>query len=369
MKDLINPNVICLMPYIAGKPIEEIQAKYNLKKVVKLASNENPFPIPKNVSDAIKSEISSIRLYPDSDCYLLKKRIAEYNKVGFENVVAGAGLVEIIKMIIRTFLKPGEKVLSSEKTFLLYRIATIEYQGKGAYIEIKMDEDYKFDLHRMFQMIDDKTRIIFITNPNNPTGTVLPKKKILDFINRVPEDKIIVLDNAYHEYVSDSENYLDGIDLALKRKNVIVLRTFSKIYALAGLRVGYGISNEEIVSYLNIIKAPFSITRIAQKAAVASLENDDFKNKSAKLNFKNKKKLFNQLKGMGLRVIPSETNFLFFIPGTDIHKLNVKLLREGVIIRPLQAFGAPEGMRVTVGCEEDNNFFVDKLKKVLIELK
>ena len=369
MVDLFNPYILELTQYSPGKPIEELKREYNIDRVVKLASNENPFAIPENVSEAIKDEISSVRYYPDTDSYYLKNRIVEYNGVKFGNVTVGAGLVEIIRMIIRTFLKPGEKVLTSEKTFLFYRIATIETGGKKSFAEASMDGDYRFNLSRMKKMIDDRTKIIFITNPNNPTGTILSREEILNFIDDIPEDKIIVLDNAYHEYVSDQEKYLDGIDLAVNRKNVIVLRTFSKIYALAGLRVGYAITNEEIISYLDRVKAPFNVTRVAQRAAFAALENDDFRNKSAELNLKNKTRLFNQLKELGVKVIPSETNFLFFMPGVDIDELNTALLKEGVIIRPLHAYGAPEGMRVTVGVEEDNDFFISKLEKVLNQLK
>lgn len=367
MKKLINPYIDELKPYRPGRHLEEVKRKYNIQKVIKLASNENPLPLPKNVAAAIKDEVDRAGLYPDSSCYTLKKRIAEYNRVKFENVVVSAGLVEAIKMIMLAFLKPGETVLTSEKTFTLYRIATIERLGQKAYIEAEMDPEYRFDLDRIYSMIDESTKMIIITNPNNPTGTMVSRQKLLDFINRVPEEILIVLDNAYHEYVTKPDDYLHGIDLAVERKNVIVLRTFSKIYALAGLRVGYAIANPDTIAYLNLVKAPFSVSSVAQKAALVSLENEDFKIMSAELNQKNKEKLFRQLQELGLRVMPSETNFLFFIPELDTLELNERLLREGVIIRPLHPYGAPEGMRVTIGSEEDNTFFITKLKKVLSE--
>jgi len=215
--------------------------------------------------------------------------------------------------------------------------------------------------------MDESTRIIFIANPNNPTGTMIPKDELMTFIDEVPEDKLIVLDNAYQEYVMDGDNYLDGIDLARNRKNVIVLRTFSKIYALAGLRVGYAVASEDIIFYLGKVKSPFNISRVAQRAAIASLESDDFKNKSADLNSRNRERLFGKLQQMGLSPIPSHANFILFFPGTDIGKLNDSLLREGVIIRPLQPFGFDNAMRVTVGVEEDNEYFLNKLGKVLAE--
>ncbi len=361
----VNPNVLDLTPYKPGKPVEEIQREYNLDKIVKLASNENPFKIPDRVFRAISEEITHVNTYPDNNSFYLRQRLAEYNRVDEENVIIGAGSVELIRMIIRAFLNPGETVLTSEKTFLFYKIATLEAAGKDAYVEVPMDEEYRFDLDAIYNRIDDSTRIIFITNPNNPTGTTVPKQDILDFIQKVPEDKLVVLDNAYHEYVADQAAYADGIREALSRKNVIVLRTFSKIYAIAGLRIGYAITNKEIISYLNRVKAPFNVTRIAQAAALASLASDEFKDRSAVLNFRNREKLYKQLKEMGLKVIPSETNFLMFFPEQDIDEVNQKLLQEGVIIRPLHAFDVHDGMRVTVGFEEDNDYFIEKLKKVL----
>ena len=370
MSVIVNPNVLDLIPYKPGKPVEELQREFNLEKVVKLASNENPAGVSKKVSAAITKEIANINLYPESDSYYVKKRIAEYNGVDMENVIVGAGSVEIIRMIIKAFLKPGETVLSSEKTFVFYKIAALEEGGKKAYIEAPMGDDYTFDLDAMYKLIDNHTKIIFITNPNNPTGTMIPKHKILEFIGKVPEDKLIVLDNAYQEYVEKPGNHLNGIDEALNRKNIIVLRTFSKIYALSGLRVGYAISNGEIISYLNRVKAPFNLSRLSQVAAYASLEDDSFKIKSFSRNLKNKRKLFKQLNetGWGWRVIPTEANFIMFIPTVDIAVLDWRLLREGVIIRPLQGFGAPEAMRVTVGFEEENDFFIEKLKKVMSEI-
>lgn len=361
----VNKNLLELTPYKPGRPVEEIQREYKLDRIVKLASNENPMTVSPAVAAAIQKEVANINYYPETNCFYLRRKLAEYNGVEDENIVIGCGSVEIIRMIIKTFLKPGETVLTSEKSFVFYKVATVESFGKDAYVEAAMDDSYTFDLDAIYDKIDDKTRVIFITNPNNPTGTMLPKQKIMDFIDRVPEDKIIVLDNAYHEYVSDLSNYADGIRESVERKNVIVLRTFSKIYALAGLRVGYAITNKEIISLISRMKAPFNVPRLTQAAALASLQDDEFKNKTAALNAKNKKKLFKQLSDLGFRVIPSETNFLMFLPGQDPMALNERLLKEGVIIRPLAGFGVPEGIRVTVGFEEDNDFFIEKLKKVM----
>jgi histidinol-phosphate aminotransferase len=368
MKDLVNPNVLNLIPYKPGKPVEELRREYRLERIVKLASNENPFPVPQNVVDAVSREISHFNFYPESDSYYLRHRIAEYNGIDAENVTVGAGSVELIRMIVGTFLRPGETVLASQKTFLMYRISAMEIGGKSSFIEVPMGKDYMCDMDAFYDLVDDKTKIIFIANPNNPTGTMVPRQVMMDFIARVPDSKIIVLDNAYQEYVQHPENYPDAVEEALNRKNLIVLRTFSKIYALAGLRIGYAIANDEVLAYLNRLKPPFNVTRAAQAAALASLENEDFKRRSASLNVKNKAKLYRQLKEMGMDVLPSEANFLCFFPGVDTVELNQRLLKEGVIIRPLHAFGVPEGIRVTVGIEEDNDFFIEKLGKVLAEM-
>jgi histidinol-phosphate aminotransferase len=368
MNELINPNVLEMVPYVPGKPVEELQREYNLKRVVKLASNENPLGIPAIVAEAVKNELPQVNFYPESDSYYLKHRIAQYNGVQAENVLVAAGSVEVIRMIVRTFLQPGQTVLTSEKTFIMYKISALEVGGKAAYSEVPMGDTYTFDLDAFQRRMDEQTKIIFIANPNNPTGTMVTRDKLLAFIRNIPEDKIVVLDNAYHEYVGRQEEYPDGIEEAVNRKNVIVLRTFSKIYSLAGLRVGYAVAHPEVISYLSRVKPPFNVTRLAQAAARASLENDDFKRHSAELNRRNKEILFHRLTGLGLKVIPSETNFLCFFPGRDTKELNQRLLKEGVIIRPLHAFGLPDALRVTVGFAEDNDFFIEKLKKVLAEM-
>jgi len=246
----------------------------------------------------------------------------------------------------------------------MFRIATIEQGGSSALVEVDMNESYQYDLDRMAEKVNERTKIIIIANPDNPTGTLIHREKILDFISKIPDHIFIVLDNAYQEYVSSPQDHLDGIDLAIGSKNIIVLRTFSKIYALAGLRTGYGISNEQTIAYLNQVRLPFNVTRIAQKAAQVSLENEDFKEKTIRLNIENREFCYQELNRLGFKVIPSETNFLLFFPGLDVREMNNRLLQEGVIIRPLQAFGITDGFRVTIGSEQDMKYFIEKIEKV-----
>jgi histidinol-phosphate aminotransferase len=326
-------------------------------------------PIPENVRRAITDELSQVHCYPDSDNHYLRRRIAEYNGVDLANVIVGAGSVEIIQMLIRAFLKPGQKVLTSEKTFSLYRSATTEIAGAAAFVEAPMDRELRFDLEAIAGRVDAATKIIFITNPNNPTGTVLPAAAIRAFIDRIPDDRIVVLDNAYQEYVDHPEDYVTGIGEIGHRRNLVVLRTFSKVYGLAGLRVGYALAHPEFIAILNRVKPPFNVTRIGQRAALASLDNDDFKDGSVRLNRANKAGLFPRLLGLGLRAIPSQANFILFFPGVDVPELNRRLLRRGVIIRPMAGFGIPDAMRVTVGTQEENDFFVAALEAALAEMK
>ncbi len=369
MEALVNPHVLDVSPYKPGRPVEEIQREYGLTRVVKLASNENMLPIPAHVRRAIRAELDQLQYYPDSDNYALRRRIAEYNGVGMESVIVGAGSVELIQMLIRTFLKPGQTVLTSEKTFSLYKSATIEHAGRAAFVEAPMDAELRFDLEAIAARIDDAAKIIFLTNPNNPTGTLLRGAAVRSFIDRVPADRIVVLDNAYQEYVDDPRDYVTGLDEIRSRRNVVVLRTFSKVYGLAGLRVGYAMAHPDTIALLGRVKPPFNVTRIGQAAALASLENDRFKNRSVRLNRRNKARLLAKLQALGLRVIPSQTNFLLFFPGVDVAELNLRLLKRGVIIRPMAGFGIPDAMRVSVGLEEENDFFITELGAVLGEMR
>jgi len=369
MDHLVKANILDITPYKPGKPIEEIQREFGLKKVVKLASNENCRPIPEHVRRAINEELDQIHLYPDSDSYYARQKIAAENGVTANEVIIGAGTVEIIRMILSTFLNPGETVLTSEKTFPLYRIVTTEIAGTDAYIEAPMDDAFCFDLEQIHNRIDKRTKIIILTNPNNPTGTSIPGKAIQQFIESTPADKLILLDNAYQEYVDGSSDFLTGIPLFRQHQNVIALRTFSKIYGLAGLRIGYGIAQEGFISLINRLRLPFNVSRIAQRAAIASLENDVYKTESAALNRKNRSDLETALKKRGYIVLPSQTNFLLFFPGMNSAAVFKELLREGVIIRPSESFRGKDSIRVTVGLSEENQYFLEKLDLVTARLK
>ena len=365
----LNPHILDLIPYVPGKPLEELKREFNLERVIKLGSNENPLPLPPHVCEAISREIPSLGLYPDTDSFALRKRLAEKLGVKPGQVTLGAGSSELIKLAVRAFLSPGGTVLTSEKTFLMYTCATLEQAGRQALIEVPMTRDHRYDMPALLERIDDTTRIVCITNPNNPTGTCLKRKELEAAIARIPERCLIILDNAYEEYVADPEDYLDGLKLSLERGNMLVLRTFSKIHALAGLRVGYGVAEEEVIGWLNRVRPPFHLTRISQAAALASLENDDFVNQSRQMNLENRPRLFRQLEALGVDPVPSEANFIMFFPKVPIDVLNQRLLRRGLIIRPLKAFGVPDAMRITVGLREENDEAINILTEELQSLR
>jgi histidinol-phosphate aminotransferase len=369
MENLLNPHVRQMDPYVPGRPIEEIQRQFKLTRVVKLASNENPFPLPPAVVEAIRGEIAALNLYPDSDSHQLRRAIAVANGVAADQVIAGAGLVDVIHMILAAFLQPGQRVLTSEKTFSLYRIATTEFAGRDAYVEAPMDADMRFDLLALAGRIDDSTKVIFVTNPNNPTGTLVSGKTVREFVARVPADRIVVLDNAYQEFVDDSSDYVDGIAEIRARRNVIVLRTFSKVYGLAGLRVGYAMAHRDTIAALNRVKPPFNLSRLAQVAAIAALSCIGFRDQVVAHVRSQRAHLQAGIERLGLRVIPSQANFLLFFPPADPLELNRRLMARGVIIRPTGSFGVPEGLRVSVGLEEENRFFLEQLEACLGDMR
>ncbi len=353
--------------YKTGRPIEEVQREFGLKRVVKLASNENFLPPSAQVRQAIVKEIENCPLYPDNDSFYLRNKLALKYNLDIENIIVGAGSVELIRIIIKTFLNPGEEVLTSAYGFSFYKVATVEHAGLKAFREVAMTEDYCFDLQRLAEEIRPETKIIFLTNPNNPTGTFVPPAELAEFVKNVDPAKIVVLDNAYEEYVERSLGYFTGLDLIRERDNIIVLKTFSKIYGLAALRIGFALASRETIAYLNKLKAPFNVSRIAQAAAEAALDAGDYLECSYSENLKNRTLLLEGLEEMKIRAFPSQTNFIMFFPPVDAEALNKKLLQRGVIIRPLRSFGLPEALRVSVGSRTDCKYFLKSLKEALKE--
>ncbi len=363
MKELIPKHIQQIEPYSPGKPIEEIKRKFGLKKVVKLASNENPLGPSKLAIKAIKKNLKSIHRYPIDDGYYLRKALSQKLNFPMEQIILGEGSADLIKMITRAFLDRQNKAIISSKTFLMYRLAVCEVNGKDAIIKVPL-KNYTYDLTGFLKMITPQVKLIFIANPNNPTGTMIDKKELDSFISQLPEDIIVVLDEAYREYITHP-GYPDGTEYIRKGKKVIVLRTFSKIYGLAGLRVGYGIASEDIINVLYKTKTPFNIPRVSHDGALAALEDEEHIRKSRKLNSLQREFLTKELTSLGLEIIPSVANFIMVKPPSSAKEFSLELMKRGVIIRPLNAFEAPDFIRVTVGTEEENIYFLKKLKEVL----
>ncbi len=292
--------------YQPGKPIEEVKREFGLKNVIKLASNENPLgPSPKAV-EAIRGYASKINFYPDGGSYYLKKALGEKLGLKEENIILGNGSDEVISLITRIFLQKGDQAIMGDPSFLMYKIDAQLSQAKVASVPLK---NFRLDLPEMSKAISSKTKLIFISNPNNPTGTIITEDEVEHFLKDVPPRILTVFDEAYYEYVEDA-NYPQSIDLLDKNSNIIILRTFSKIYGLAGLRVGYGIGSPEVIDLLNKARPPFNVNSLAQVAALASLEDEDQVNQSKSLVREGKEFLYSNLRRLKVSFIPTQANFI-----------------------------------------------------------
>ncbi|HOA40861.1 MAG: histidinol-phosphate transaminase [Halanaerobiales bacterium] len=359
--NLMREEIGILKPYIPGKPIEEVQEEYGLERVVKLASNENPLPLSEKVRKAIENELREINRYPDSDSRLLKKALAGKLGLSEEMLLFGNGSDGLLKIIGETFLNKGDEVIVSDPTFVEYIFVANLMGAELKRIEMK---SYQQDLAGIIGAITDKTKMIFLTSPHNPAGTIIKKGELRDFLDQVPENILVVVDEAYYEYVQD-EDYPDIIEFIKEGYPVIGLRTFSKAYGLAGIRLGYLFADPEIVALLAKALDPFNVNRIAQAAALAALEDEEFLQKTIELNEEGKEFLYREMGKRGFDYVPTEANFILVNVRMDAMDLFNKLLRLGVIIRPGDPLGYPEHIRLTIGTMEENKIFLDSIDKVL----
>lgn len=358
---LAVPGVRDLAPYVQGKPISELKQELGLEDVIKLASNENPLGPSPRVKEALERALVDLARYPDGNSLGLKESLAARYSLGLEKLTLGCGSNELFELVARAYLAPGTEAIISEHAFLVYSLVT---QAAGAKPVITPARNWGHDLDAMATAITGQTRVIFIANPNNPTGTWISKGELKAFLKTVPERVLVVLDEAYAEYV-DQENYPNGIKLQRKYPNLIVTRTFSKAYGLAGLRIGYGVSNPEVAGILNRVRQPFNISNLAQAGAKAALGDQAFLEATLKLNETGRDYLTAALDRLGLDVIPSVTNFITFRVGPKAEALYRGLLKSGVIVRPLASYGMPEFLRVTVGLDTENERFVESLEREL----
>lgn len=361
-----------LKPYIAGKPIEETQREYGVKKVIKLASNENPLgPSPKAVK-AIQKAMKDLQLYPDASGFHLRTRLAKLEKVKFEEVVLGNGSNEIIELILKALCIPGDLMVASDGVFAAYPISA-RIQGVNTLFS-RMTQDYRADLDAMLDLIkkNDRVKMVALPNPNNPTGTYNTTNELNSFlaeVEKLREGSVhVMLDYAYWEYVR-AKDLPDPMMLYRKFSNVSVLKTFSKIYGLGGLRVGYGIMRPELTQYVQKVRMPFNVSNLALAGALAALDDQAFVKKTLKLNEKGLKKMAKFYNEHSIPFLPSQGNFYlintrqgFGLSGQELFELS---LREGLIFRPVTNYGMPDWLRVTIGTEEENNAAIKVFKKVL----
>jgi histidinol-phosphate aminotransferase len=357
----VAENILRLKPYVPGKPIEEAQREYGLTDFCKLASNENPLgPSPLALA-AIREAASNIALYPDPACYQLTHDLAEHWGVAPENLILGNGSDEIIQFIGLAFVQPGDEVLTAHPSFVRYEAAAV--LNNGALVEVPL-RDHRFDLEAIATRLSDRTRVIFIANPNNPTGSIVSRAELERFLDRVPPRALVVMDEAYFEY-ADSPDYPDSWQYARQGRNVIVLRTFSKIYGLAGLRVGYGMARPELIQYLHQVREPFNVNSLAQVAACASLRDPDQVERSRRMNREGKALLAAAFDAMQLPYAPTEANFILVDVKRGCRAVYEALLRRGVIVRTGDVFGLPTHLRVTIGTADQNERFLQALRDVL----
>jgi histidinol-phosphate aminotransferase len=353
-----------IKPYIPGKPIRELERELGIKECIKLASNENPAgPSPKAVQAlrAILENSGELCRYPDGSGYYLKNALSEKLssggiKVSAEEIILGNGSNELLDTVARTFIAPGDEAVMAAPSFVVYSMAVRAIGGIAHEIPLK---NYTHDLASMADAITPKTKIVFIANPNNPTGTINRKDEFEAFMKRVPDGVLVVMDEAYYEYVMD-EDYPDTMKYFADGRDILILRTFSKVYGLASLRIGYGIAKKEIISEMNKIREPFNTNSLSQEAALAALADVEHLKRSIEVNEQGKKYLYRELDALGMKYVPTEANFIYMPIERDSMELFNSLLRKGVIVRPV----GPKQIRVTVGLPEENRRFVEALKAV-----
>ena len=361
MKNLARKGILKITSYVPGKSIEEVQKEFGPKKWVKLASNENLLgPSPRAIA-AIRKELPNIYLYPEGSCTILRKALAEKFTLPEERVVISNGADNLILLIASAFINEGDEAIMADPTFSVYTNVTQIMGGKPVKVKLK---DFTHDLDAMLKKVNRKTKLVFICNPNNPTGTTVPLETFNSFLSRLPERVIVVLDEAYGDFVEDAF-YPNGLDYVRERKQVIVLRTFSKVYGLAGLRVGFALGREDAMDCLYQVRDPFPVHRLGQVAAVAALKDEEHAIKSIQLVYEGKRYLYRELDRMGISYVPSQANFILVDFEKDSEEVFQVLLKEGIIIRPGKMWGYPTFARVTIGRMEDNRRFIQALKKIL----
>lgn len=357
ISEIVKKSILNISPYIPGKPIDEVKREYKIKDPIKLASNENPLGPSKLALKAIKRKLNELNLYPESSCYYLKKALSKHLNIKEEMLFFGNGSNELEQLIAETFVEPCDEVMFSSLSFVVYPIVTDIVGGVPVQIP---HNNFKHDIDRFIERLTEKTKLIFLCNPNNPTGTIITKDELEKLMEKVSSRTIVVLDEAYFEYVHD-KNYPDGIKYLEKYRNLIVLRTFSKIYGLAGLRIGYGMADPEIVSYVDRVRPPFNVNASAQIAAEYALKDKLHVQRTLKVNNLGKIYLQKEFDKLKIEYIKSHANFIFVKFKYNSKYVFEELLKKGIIIRPIFDNYA----RITIGTMEQNKKLIKELKEIL----
>jgi histidinol-phosphate aminotransferase len=360
LSHLVPDWIRSLAAYPPGMPIEELEREYGVYDSVKLASNENPLgPSPKAVA-ALAHALLHVHRYPDGGCYYLKRAVAQRLGVSPEALIFGNGSNEIIELLVRTFMGRGEHAVMADQAFVIYRMIVQSVGGRSSLVPLR---NFTHDLEAIAEAVRPETRLVFLANPNNPTGTIFFRSQWQDFLAAVPPHTVIVLDEAYAEFVDDPQ-YPDSLADIGSERLIVVLRTFSKIYGLAGLRIGFGVGRPELIDLVNRLRQPFNVSSLAQVAALAALEDDEHVEATRRNNREGLAVLRSACERLGLAYVRSWANFLLIEVGNG-GRVYEALLREGVIVRPMGFYGFPDHVRVTVGLPAENDRFVGALERVL----
>lgn len=367
IESMVRPCCRGFEPYVAGRPVETIRRELGLKKIVKLASNENPLGPSRAAVSAINKAAAGAYFYPDSNSFLLRSALAKKHNVTPKQVLLGAGSDELIELVAKVFFNPGDNIVVSKHAFIRYAMAGRLMNARVISVPMK---DYAHDLPAMARAVTPKTKAVFIANPNNPTGTYNTRREFEAFLRLLAAGKgcapLIVVDEAYYEFARANRDYPDTLSYLKRNPRIIILRTFSKVYGLAGLRCGYGFTSPEVADFMERVRPPFNVSSVAQAACTASLEDRGQVEKSLRLVNEQKAYLYREMERMGVRHIPTAANFILFdvnpMRGKDIFDA---LLRRGVIVRAMDEYELPHHVRVSIGLPEENRFFIKCLQEVL----
>jgi histidinol-phosphate aminotransferase len=358
--DQVPEYIRTLIPYAPGKPIEEVEREIGIFNSIKLASNENPLGPSPAALDAMREKLAQLHLYPDGDCFYLKRGLAAKLNVAPEQLIFGNGSNEIIELAIRTFMRPGDEAVMARQAFVVYKLIVQAVGGVSQEVPLR---NFTHDLEAIGAAISARTRIVFLANPNNPTGTIFHKAAWEKFLKRIRSDVFIIVDEAYFEYV-EAADYPNSLDYHRQGKALLTLRTFSKLYGLAGLRIGYGIADKEIISLMHRVRQPFNVNAPAQWGALAALDDREHVRRSLENNRQGLEYLAAEFTRLGIEYVPSHANFVFLRVGKGEDVFN-RLLAQGIIVRPMAGYQFPEYLRVTIGTMRENRKFIDGLRKAV----